>query len=103
VLAGRLGSDVFLETLVVVPAFSRAGMGRSLIDAVTGWAREIDAAGVLVSTYRDIPWDAPFYARLGFAEVPLRVWTTQMHRLHREAAAVGHDPARRLWMRLALG
>jgi GNAT superfamily N-acetyltransferase len=101
-LADRLEQDALLETLSIRPEFSGGGMGRALINAVVGWSRDVGAGGVLVSTYRDIPWDAPFYVRLGFTEVPHRQWTPQMHRLQREATAAGHDPARRLWMRLAL-
>ena len=101
-LADRLDGDALLETLAILPEFSRSGLGRGLVNAVSDWARQQAAGGLLVSTYRDIPWDAPFYARLGFVEVPHRQWTRHMHHLQRQATAAGHDPARRLWMRLKL-
>jgi GNAT superfamily N-acetyltransferase len=101
-LADRINGDALLETLAILPEFSRGGLGRALVNAVREWARSQSANGLLVSTYRDIPWDAPFYARLGFAEVPHRQWTRHMHHLQRQATAAGHDPARRLWMRLTL-
>ena len=101
-LASRLEGDALLECLAILPEFSGGGLGRALVEAVRVWAREAGSAGLLVCTYRDIPWDAPFYARMGFAEVPHRLWTGPMHRLQREATALGHDPARRLWMRLGL-
>jgi GNAT superfamily N-acetyltransferase len=101
-LADRLDRDVVLETLSILPEFSRGGLGRALVDAVKNWAQAASAASLLVCTYRDIPWDAPFFVRLGFVEVPHRKWTVQMHCLQRKATAIGHDPARRLWMRLPL-
>jgi GNAT superfamily N-acetyltransferase len=101
-LAGRLDNDALLECLAILPEFSGGGLGRALIETVSEWARQAGSHGVMVSTYRDIPWDAPFYARLGFVEIPHRFWSGAMHRLHREATALGHDPTRRLWMRLAL-
>jgi GNAT superfamily N-acetyltransferase len=102
ILADRLDDDVLLETLAVLPEFSGGGIGRALVNSVIDWTRETGAESVVVAAYRDLPWDAPFYARLGFQEVPHRQWTTSMHRLRREASAVGHDATRRLWMRLKL-
>jgi GNAT superfamily N-acetyltransferase len=103
VLAGRLDNNALIETLAILPEFGGSGLGRALVSAAIDWAKERDAAAMLVAAYRDMPWDAPFYARLGFSEVPRRQWSHEMHRLGREAAAAGHDPARRLWMRLSLG
>lgn len=101
-LAGRLDTDALLECLAILPEFSGGGLGRALIEEIRCWAHQTGGRGVLINTYRDIPWDAPFYARLGFVEVPHRQWSGAMHRLQREANALGHDPSRRLWMRLAL-
>ncbi|MEO8560130.1 MAG: GNAT family N-acetyltransferase [Rhodospirillales bacterium] len=101
-LADRLERDVLIETLAILPEFSGAGLGRALVGAAMAWGKEIGMGGVLVAAYRDLPWDAPFYARLGFSEVPHRQWSAEMHRLRREATLLGHDPARRLWMRLPL-
>jgi len=103
VLVGRVGHDAMIETLAILPEYSGSGLGRALIGAAIDWARQSGAAGMLVGAYRDIPWDAPFYARLGFGEVPRRQWSQEMHRLRREETVAGHDPERRLWMRLALG
>lgn len=42
------------------------GIGRLLIAAVADGARERGLPGVTLTTFRDIPWNAPFYARVGF-------------------------------------
>jgi ribosomal protein S18 acetylase RimI-like enzyme len=42
------------------------GVGRALIDAAIAEARRRGLPAVTLSTFREIPWNAPFYARLGF-------------------------------------
>lgn len=59
------GHAHLLETAVAL-AHQRRGFGRQLIG--TAHARAI-AAGyreMTLTTYSDVPWNAPFYARLGF-------------------------------------
>jgi GNAT superfamily N-acetyltransferase len=42
------------------------GLGARLIDAVTAWARACGYPAVTLSTFAEIPWNAPYYRRLGF-------------------------------------
>ncbi|MDT0215328.1 GNAT family N-acetyltransferase [Rothia sp. ARF10] len=59
-----------LEQLVVDPAHGRLGFGAALLDAV---CREVASRGgdrVTLRTYADVPWNAPFYARHGWFELP---------------------------------
>jgi GNAT superfamily N-acetyltransferase len=57
-----------LEQLSVLPEYSRRGYGRMLIDAATEEARERRHNRLTLRTYADIPWNAPFYSRVGFTE-----------------------------------
>jgi len=59
-----------LEELDVHPDHGRRGAGRALVEAVLAWAGARGATAVTLSTFRDVPWNAPFYARLGFAPLP---------------------------------
>lgn len=59
-----------LEELDVHPEHGRRGAGRALVEAVLAWAKARGARAVTLSTFRDVPWNAPFYARLGFAPLP---------------------------------
>ncbi|WZB66012.1 hypothetical protein WJ971_27115 [Achromobacter xylosoxidans] len=55
-----------------------------------------------LTTDRELPWNAPFYQRQGFVEVPApQLGPALRARLEAEAAA-GFDPARRCAMRYAL-
>jgi GNAT superfamily N-acetyltransferase len=55
-----------LEELDVLPAHGRRGIGTRLVRAVCDWARDTGLPGVTLCTFRDVPWNAPFYERLGF-------------------------------------
>jgi GNAT superfamily N-acetyltransferase len=55
--------------LSVLPAEGRRGRGTALVQAVCAWATGQGFDAVTLTTYRDVPWNAPFYARLGFVVV----------------------------------
>ena len=64
-LAEDLVDSIHLQELDVLPEFGRRGIGAALV------ARVLEEAGtrgkpVTLSTFRDVPWNAPWYARLGF-------------------------------------
>jgi GNAT superfamily N-acetyltransferase len=64
-----LGLFAHLEELDVLPAHGRKGIGSALLEAVCSWAYTHGFSFVTLSTFRDVPWNAPFYARRGFAVV----------------------------------
>jgi GNAT superfamily N-acetyltransferase len=47
----------------------RKGIGRNLIKAAEHWARSRHLAGLSLTTFRDVPWNAPFYRSCGFHHV----------------------------------
>ena len=59
-----------LEEIDVEPAYTRRGIGAALVTTVCAWADASGYASVTLTTARDIPWNAPWYARLGFRVVP---------------------------------
>ena len=64
--ADLLEDAVHLEELDVLPAWGRKGIGTALVEAVVADARRRGLAAVTLTTFRDVPWNAPYYARLGF-------------------------------------
>jgi GNAT superfamily N-acetyltransferase len=58
-----------LEQLSVHPDHAGRGMGRSLLKAGCDWAAAAGYAELTLATYRDVPWNGPFYASEGFVEV----------------------------------
>jgi GNAT superfamily N-acetyltransferase len=57
-----------LEQLSVLPEHGRRGCGRMLVEAAKAEARDRGHHWMSLRTYADVPWNAPFYARIGFTE-----------------------------------
>jgi GNAT superfamily N-acetyltransferase len=64
-----LGAGAHLEQLSVHPAHGRRGAGRALVRAGISWAAASGYGELTLATYRDVPWNGPFYASEGFVEV----------------------------------
>jgi GNAT superfamily N-acetyltransferase len=58
-----------LDEIDVIPEHGRQGVGSRLVDAVCRWARSAGYLKVTLSTFRDVPWNRPFYEKLGFRDV----------------------------------
>jgi GNAT superfamily N-acetyltransferase len=68
-LVEMYGGVAHLEELDVYPEYGRQGIGTSLVKTVCEWARSRGIAEVTLTTFRDIPWNAPFYRKVGFREI----------------------------------
>lgn len=73
-MAGFLASEPFSRELHVWeldvhPDFQQRGIGAGLIRAAQVDARNSGFKALTLTTFRDVAWNAPFYARLGFEEV----------------------------------
>ena len=55
-----------------------------------------------LTTFRDVPWNAPFYERLGFCVLDSSELTPELDAVVREEAARGLDRDRRVVMRCEL-
>jgi GNAT superfamily N-acetyltransferase len=58
-----------LDELDVLPEAGGRGIGRALLEAAAAWARAHGHAQLTLTTFRDVPWNGPFYARAGFAVI----------------------------------
>lgn len=57
-----------LDQVSVRPEFARQGVGTALLSAVATQAKELGYAAITGTTFRDIPFNAPFYTHLGGVE-----------------------------------
>lgn len=62
--------SLHLHEVDVLPEAGGRGLGRALIEAVSAEAARRAVSEVTLVTFRDVPWNAPYYARLGFRESP---------------------------------
>jgi GNAT superfamily N-acetyltransferase len=61
-----VGDNAHLNELDVHPAYGKRGLGTALVEAVCEWARVSNYRAITLTTLRYIPWNAPWYQRLGF-------------------------------------
>ena len=90
---------VHLEELDVLPEWGRHGIGRTLVETVVDDARRRGLPAVTLTTFRDVPWNAPYYARLGFTTVDLGELGPGLRALWTHEEARGLPPALRVVMR----
>jgi len=87
--------------LAVHPDHGRRGLGRALVEAVCDWARTERFDVITLTTYRDVPWNGPFYESLGFAA--LDVLTPGLLAIREHERMIGDDDfGARVAMRHAL-
>ncbi len=89
-----------LDELAVTPAHGRRGVGRALVDEVVAWALAQGLTSITLTTFRDVPWNAPYYEKLGFRVVP--TLTPALQAMVDEQATWGLDPSLRVVMRRSL-
>ena len=73
-LAIFLPECVHIEQLTVHPDAARRGIGAMLIESVCSDARVIASGVLTLITFRDVPWNAPYYRRICFADLAEESW-----------------------------
>jgi GNAT superfamily N-acetyltransferase len=99
----ELGGALHLEEIDVHPDHMRQGLGARLIDAAAAWARELGYAEITLTTFREVPWNAPYYERLGFRERPEAEWAPALRARVADEASRGLDREPRLVMSRPIG
>jgi ribosomal protein S18 acetylase RimI-like enzyme len=99
VLVDIVDGAAHVEQVSVDPAFARRGLGRRLIDHVAAMAEAEGRPAVTLTTFRDVPWNAPYYRRCGFRDVAESEVGPELRQLRDAEAAHGLDPTLRVCMR----
>ena len=86
----------------VHPDYGRRGIGTALLTAACAYAQEHGSPWITLTTFRDLPWNAPWYARHGFTVLPEPEWGPQLARQWREEIAAGIAVLPRVVMRRRL-
>ena len=61
--------ELYIGEVDVLMSRQRQGHGRRLMQTAIDWARRRRLQAVTLTTFRSIPWNAPFYASMGFVEL----------------------------------
>jgi GNAT superfamily N-acetyltransferase len=92
-----------LEELDVLPESGGRGLGSALLEAAGEWARSRGFSSLGLSTYRDIPFNAPFYLRRGFRLLESSEWAPAQRAVYANEQARGWDMRRRVFLTKDLG
>jgi GNAT superfamily N-acetyltransferase len=88
-----------LEEIDVHPDHGRRGLGAKLIRQVCEWAASNGYGAVTLTTFRNVPWNSPFYLRLGFDVVAPEQLSASLRATVEDETRRGLDPARRVVMK----
>jgi GNAT superfamily N-acetyltransferase len=101
-LVDQFGDYAHIHELDVHPQHARRGLGARLLAHVGVWAQAQGLHYLTLTTFRNVPWNAPYYARLGFVEWEGDLPPDLQAILDAERAA-GLDMPNRVAMRRDLG
>ncbi|MEV3855601.1 GNAT family N-acetyltransferase [Streptomyces sp. NPDC050095] len=91
-----------IEQVTVHPDAARRGVGRALVARAADCARDQGLAGLSLTTFTDVPWNAPYYERLGFHRLADAELTPGLRAVRAQEAAIGLDRWPRVCMRRGL-
>lgn len=97
-LVGTLDGHGHIEQVSVHPRQARQGIGSVLIDDADAWAEQRELEGLTLTTFARVPWNAPYYHRLGFRVLADEEMTDGLRRARDHEAARGLDT----WPRVAM-
>lgn len=102
-LVDVVDGEAHIEQVSVRPEHARRGIGRQLIEVAREWADAHELPALSLTTYAEVPWNGPYYARLGFEVVPPERLADGMRAIRATEAARGLDKWPRVVMRRRLG
>ncbi len=97
-LCWRRPDALHLRELDVHPDHMRRGLGRRLIDHVRRVAASERRGQVTLTTFAEVPWNAPLYRRYGFTEVSPAAMPAWLAEIRETEAREGLDR----WPRIAM-
>lgn len=70
-VAGYISAEVLdgnahVAQVSVAPAYAGRALGRAMIEFLEDWGRAASRPATTLTTFRDVPWNGPYYLRLGY-------------------------------------
>jgi GNAT superfamily N-acetyltransferase len=99
IVATVIDGNAHIGQVSVAPAFARQGIGRRLISHVEDWGRRNSRPATTLTTFRDVPWNGPYYETLGYRELPAsEIGSEVSAEMRHEASLPAIDASRRCAM-----
>lgn len=102
-LLSRVDWHAHLDELDVHPDHGRRGIGTALVEAACAWARERGLPRMTLATMRDVPFNGPWYLRLGFRELEERELGPGLRSIFQRELAGGYPVEHRVFLVRDLG
>lgn len=102
ILAEIVDRSAHIEQVSVDPRFAGRRIGRQLICTVATWARERNLRSMTLTTYEQVPWNSPYYSRLGFVVLPEEHQLPELRAIRCDEVDRGLDAWPRIAMHLRL-
>lgn len=100
-MADVVDGQAYLVEVDVLPDYCRQGIGTQLVNTVVAWARAEGLAFLWLVTFRHLPWNAPFYAKLGFSIADPAEHGAELASLIEEEGQLGINIKNRVAMRIS--
>lgn len=97
-IADHVDGNLHIEQVSVHPDSARQGIGRSLLDHAAKQAATRGIHALTLTTFADVPWNAPYYARCGFQRLDDDLLGPGLLDIRTREAAHGLDRWPRLFM-----
>lgn len=88
-----------IEQVSVHPDHARRGIGRALIGRAESWAQDHGLPALTLTTYVEVPWNGPYYERLGFHYLTADEETPGLRSIREHESESGLDAWPRACMR----
>ena len=98
----RDGEGFHIWELAVDIAYQGKGVGRALVTTACDHARGAGCAAVTLTTFRAVPWNEPFYQRMGFVTLTDDALDQRLRDVLAHEIEIGLPGERRCAMRLLL-
>lgn len=89
----------YVQELDVLSSHAGQRIGAALIEQVAQLARVQQITQLILSTFREVPWNAPYYRRLGFHDIQEADLDTALIARRDAHIARGLDESKRVFMR----
>lgn len=98
ILVRLLDGSAHIEQVSTARTHQRRGLGRRLVQRAEDWARAQGHDTITLTTFTDVAWNAPYYARLGYRVLAANDIGQDLAGVRAKEAADGLDE----WARCAM-
>ena len=101
-IAKIVEDELYIVEVSVHQAHQKIGIGSRLFETAFVKAKSLSLQSATLTTFKDVPWNAPYYERLGFSVLDTQAMPPYLQVILRDEAFAGLPNDRRCAMRKTL-